>query len=189
MRELISKEIAIYNRVHGLMYESNVKMCTMTGMHSSISRLTESFIIGLQQDFPSTISTIFRTGDKLVRKSDEESSKCIFCESSIEILTPGKCSAMDALELSSKLGQTDKLSVNNFVKSEKNIKCDSCQCGADKHTESNVVKNQLCYACRLLVNEMDDLDLLPSSILKQANLQANRLKMKESIAEFLINDG
>ena len=31
----------------------------------SIRKLTEEFLVGLQADFPATLSTVFRTGDKL----------------------------------------------------------------------------------------------------------------------------
>ena len=31
----------------------------------SIRKLTEDFLVGLQADFPATLSTVFKTGDKL----------------------------------------------------------------------------------------------------------------------------
>ena len=37
---------------------------------SSIEELTKSFVIGLQEGFPSTVPTIFRTGDKLLLESN-----------------------------------------------------------------------------------------------------------------------
>ena len=66
---------------------------------ASIECLTESFIAGLQAEFPSTTSTVFRflpgscvthtglllyiccrTGDKLTVGGDEKSERCALCE-------------------------------------------------------------------------------------------------------------
>ena len=66
---------------------------------ASIERLTESFIAGLQVDFPSTTSTVFRcagrdtdtqnsmillvhyrTGDKLTVGGDKDSKRCTLCQ-------------------------------------------------------------------------------------------------------------
>ena len=52
--------------------------------NSTIYRLTEKFINGLQNDFPTTVATIFRTSDKLVPIDDLvidslPESKCLLC--------------------------------------------------------------------------------------------------------------
>ena len=51
--------------------------------NSTIYRLTEKFINGLQNDYPTTVATIFRTSDKLTPSEDLFSDGveyCILCE-------------------------------------------------------------------------------------------------------------
>lgn len=65
--------------------------------NASISRLTEDFVVKLQTDFPGTISTLFRTGDKLKSmavRSDSVDSSCVLCGATIE--EAPQCSAFTA---------------------------------------------------------------------------------------------
>ena len=65
MREFNKKEIAMYNHFRQLPDFSQMPTFAVKKdpLHS-IEKLSEDFIVGLQQDFPSTIPTVFRTGDK-----------------------------------------------------------------------------------------------------------------------------
>ena len=55
-------------------------LSTMSHSHVSIDRLTEEFVSGLQADLPFTVSTIFRTGDKLsVKESPDDVASCALC--------------------------------------------------------------------------------------------------------------
>lgn len=53
------------------------------GVKGSIRKLTETFVNGLQEDFPATIPTIFRTGDKICstipNTSSDKQEKCVLC--------------------------------------------------------------------------------------------------------------
>ncbi|KAJ3266141.1 Cytoplasmic tRNA 2-thiolation protein 2 [Borealophlyctis nickersoniae] len=79
-RDILSKEIGLYNEYENL---TSVHVPTLTtGMpaRSSIDRLTEEFIVGLDRDFPSTVSTITRTAFKAGTKWDEEGvGRCPLC--------------------------------------------------------------------------------------------------------------
>lgn len=47
---------------------------------SSLQEETESFIYRLQEEFPSTVYTIFHTGDKLkIKKKSVDERRCYFC--------------------------------------------------------------------------------------------------------------
>jgi len=49
--------------------------------HASIQKLTETFVTDLQEDFPATVSTVFRTGDKLsIGSSTAEDECCVLCQ-------------------------------------------------------------------------------------------------------------
>ncbi|CAG8434431.1 1985_t:CDS:10 [Ambispora gerdemannii] len=67
MKDMLSKEIGIYNQFTGLVDDIVITptLTSMMSVASSIERLTEDFIVGLEKDYPSTVSTIARTGAKL----------------------------------------------------------------------------------------------------------------------------
>uniref|UniRef100_A0A673AZ00 Cytoplasmic tRNA 2-thiolation protein 2 n=1 Tax=Sphaeramia orbicularis TaxID=375764 RepID=A0A673AZ00_9TELE len=65
MRDYSSKEIVFYNHMFKVPSIFIPGLDTMTADKSSIQRLTESFVTKLQADFPSTVSTIYRTSEKL----------------------------------------------------------------------------------------------------------------------------
>lgn len=80
LREFPANEVAMYASLNGLEAISIPNFTTLTPEGASIERLTESFIAGLQVDFPSTTSTVFRTGDKLTVVGEDSPKKCALCE-------------------------------------------------------------------------------------------------------------
>ena len=52
---------------------------TIKGTKSSLTKLTENYINGLEHDFPATVYTIFKTGNKL-KHPDSNGSKCSVCQ-------------------------------------------------------------------------------------------------------------
>ncbi|KAJ2375201.1 Cytoplasmic tRNA 2-thiolation protein 2 [Coemansia sp. RSA 2607] len=80
MRDFIAKEIAFFNRWTG--YTSVVVPTFTTGapVHASIDRLSETFVVGLDRDFASTVSTVCRTVQKLEPQAEALSAcPCIVC--------------------------------------------------------------------------------------------------------------
>ncbi|CAF4990636.1 unnamed protein product, partial [Rotaria socialis] len=53
-REIMSKEIAMYNRLNSFESLQNADIATMSGPQSSIFKLTETLVNDLQRQFPST---------------------------------------------------------------------------------------------------------------------------------------
>jgi len=111
MREFLSKEIAFYNRLNNIEPTVLPNLTTKSTGSASLDRLTEEFIEGLQAEFPQTVSTVFRTGNKLQAdlnsntaddtcrklcidslmsriKADENQFACILCRSSLDTLVP-----------------------------------------------------------------------------------------------------
>jgi len=78
MREFTAKEIAFYAVMKKIKYTVKPTLVTNSSIKSSIRRLTESFVNGLQNEFPSTVYTIFKTGNKL-KSCDRNDQKCIVC--------------------------------------------------------------------------------------------------------------
>ncbi|XP_009475764.1 PREDICTED: LOW QUALITY PROTEIN: cytoplasmic tRNA 2-thiolation protein 2 [Nipponia nippon] len=65
MREYMAKEIAFYNHFFDVPTVIAPPLPTKRREKPSIHQLMERFLLGLQEDFPSTISTVYRTGEKL----------------------------------------------------------------------------------------------------------------------------
>uniref|UniRef100_A0A8C8C679 Cytoplasmic tRNA 2-thiolation protein 2 n=1 Tax=Oncorhynchus tshawytscha TaxID=74940 RepID=A0A8C8C679_ONCTS len=85
MRDYSSKEIAYYNRMFDIPSVFIPGLDSKAQDKASIQRLTESFVTKLQTDFPSTVSTIYRTSEKLhtacppQNTNTQLSAKCLLC--------------------------------------------------------------------------------------------------------------
>jgi len=174
MRELSSKEVAIFNRLRNILVRLPKNITTMKSSDSCLQKKTEEFIIGLQTDFPHTVNTVFRTGDKICKneKFDKCSEKCVMCQSplldtdTLQMLTSGERIAEDEAGC---CGSSDECASKCF-----------------RLTEAEM-KSQLCYGCNLTFKDMGyNLDVLPKEALDNASAQLKRQKMKESIQEFLL---
>ncbi|KAF1405117.1 Cytoplasmic tRNA 2-thiolation protein 2, partial [Spheniscus humboldti] len=88
MREYMAKEIVFYNHFFDVPTVIAPPLPTKRREKPSIHRLMERFLLGLQEDFPSTISTVYRTGEKLSpapAKASSESQRCLLCLCALDI--------------------------------------------------------------------------------------------------------
>ncbi|NWU32509.1 CTU2 protein, partial [Dyaphorophyia castanea] len=82
MRDYTAKEIAFYNHFFSVPTVVVPPLFTKRREKPSIHQLVERFLLGLQEEFPSTISTVYRTGEKLSpepAKASSESQRCLLC--------------------------------------------------------------------------------------------------------------
>lgn len=188
MREFLSKEIAMYNHFLNIPFQIKCTLSTKADFKASILRLTENFVVGLQSQFPATVSTIYRIGNKLCPDSERIcEEKCILCQSYIDTTNSEECSALRALKLSEKLCQ--KLQNQDNCQISNNCCCKKGKDNSDCLSESRIDFIQyLCYSCQITVKEMKNQNLLPSSILLDAKQKLSRNQMKEKIKDFLLND-
>ncbi|XP_049816213.1 cytoplasmic tRNA 2-thiolation protein 2-A isoform X1 [Schistocerca nitens] len=138
MRDFMKKEIIFYNvfnKVSGVHIPSIV---TKVSSNQSIQKLTEKFVMELQQDYPSTASVVFRTGEKLSMPRDIKLSNetCSLCEAPLDDRNM-KSSSLQATEfsrLASHLGpsgfsadsiMSDSYSAKNNFPSEIKEECQS----------------------------------------------------------------
>lgn len=101
MRDFMKKEVVFYNvfnKVRGVYIPS---ITTKVSTNQSIQKLTEKFVMELQQDYPSTASVVFRTGEKLSMPKDIRLSNetCALCEAPIDDRNM-KSSSLQATEFS-----------------------------------------------------------------------------------------
>ncbi|XP_067001617.2 cytoplasmic tRNA 2-thiolation protein 2-A isoform X2 [Anabrus simplex] len=200
LRDLTSKEIVFYNIFNDMEAIHCPSFGTKSDPYCSIQKLTEKFIVELQNEFPSTISTVFRTGEKLsadnLSHTPEES--CVLCQAPLDTLSVAS-SALQATEFSrlvSRLGPSGF--PNHSVEARPNLNCEvdasDCrnisECGCQRSRLKKLTRGEvepwLCYGCRLILRDMQSLDHLPSSVLR--NIQENmRLQaMRNEIKDFLL---
>ncbi|NXH86844.1 CTU2 protein, partial [Edolisoma coerulescens] len=82
MRDYTAKEIAFYNHFFSVPTVVVPPLFTKRREKPSIHQLVERFLLGLQEEFPSTISTVYRYGEKLSpepAKASSESQRCLLC--------------------------------------------------------------------------------------------------------------
>ncbi|CAF0770191.1 unnamed protein product [Rotaria sordida] len=125
-REIMSKEIAMYNRLNSIESLQNIDISTMSGIQSSIFKLSETLVNDLQRQFPSTVSTIFRTSDKL--EKNLKSERCDLC-----------CYPLDLDEDQSLLSDQDRIKLIHQL--------------FDTRSDSNDPVH-VCYACRRLLRDV-----------------------------------
>lgn len=119
MREFSKKEIALYNKFH-LLPEPLAFPAFSTKKETffSITKLTEDFILGLQENFPATIPTIFRTGDKFQVDPDEsinlEHLHCVLYQGLLDTQMDVPCS-LQATQFSQLISQRG---AQNFERQE-----------------------------------------------------------------------
>ncbi|KAK4875164.1 hypothetical protein RN001_011586 [Aquatica leii] len=78
LRNFTIKEIALYNFFNGL--EPVRFLAENVNPYKSIQNLMQKFVSDLQENYPATISTIVRTGDKLGVNKNVGEAKCLLCK-------------------------------------------------------------------------------------------------------------
>ncbi|XP_066154900.1 cytoplasmic tRNA 2-thiolation protein 2-A [Euwallacea fornicatus] len=78
LRAFDMKELAYYNVLNRLTPVSIKQL--VVNSHSSIQELMKQFITGLQRDYPATVATVVRTGDKLALDKSKVFGKCKLCQ-------------------------------------------------------------------------------------------------------------
>nr|XP_057933085.1 cytoplasmic tRNA 2-thiolation protein 2 [Doryrhamphus excisus]XP_057933086.1 cytoplasmic tRNA 2-thiolation protein 2 [Doryrhamphus excisus] len=209
MRDHTAKEIAYHNRLFHVQCVFTPNLHTKAKAKSSIQHLTESFVNNLQVDFPSTVSTIYRTSEKLQTacknsSSEDHGDKCLLCMCSLD--TSGEmASAFQATLISERLSQAKSADANGPLPGENpgrsGPQTGSCcrgpgqRCVEDggcspalRPPDTLDVRPWLCYSCQLTVKDMSSVDVLPGCILSEARRRQTRSRMREEISDFLLDD-
>ncbi|XP_070772191.1 cytoplasmic tRNA 2-thiolation protein 2 [Enoplosus armatus] len=219
MRDYSAKEIAYYNRMFNVPSVFIPSLDTKTTDKASIQRLTESFVTKLQADFPSTVSTIYRTSEKLQTACKSSTTadhcdRCLLCMCALDTAVEN-ASAFKATLISEQLSQTKSPGAVSAeiarqkpapVEPESTAPPGQCCssgggedcgtaasgggcCSSAKVPETNDLKSLLCYSCQLTIKDMSSVERLPQYILSEAQRRRRRSHMREEISEFLLNDG
>ncbi|KAM9122276.1 cytoplasmic tRNA 2-thiolation protein 2 isoform 2-T2 [Pangshura tecta] len=109
MREYSAKEIAFYNHLFGVPTVFTPALGTKAMEKASIHGVIERFLYGLQAEFPSTVSTVYRTGEKLSATPGDagpatEPERCLLCLCALDTNVEDG-SALQAILVSEQLSQ------------------------------------------------------------------------------------
>ncbi|XP_029306319.1 cytoplasmic tRNA 2-thiolation protein 2 isoform X2 [Cottoperca gobio] len=208
MTEYSAKEIAYYNRMFRVPAVFTASLDTRTADKSSIQHLTESFVIKLQADFPSTVSTIYRTSEKLqtaCRSSSTEEcwDRCLLCVCALDTAAEN-ASAFKATLISEQLSQSKspKATRPNPESTAPAGQCcspagggdcgkaasDGGCCSSAKAPETAHLRSLLCYSCQLTIKDMSSVEHLPQYILSEAQRRRRRSQMRQEIRDFLLDE-
>ncbi|XP_068183709.1 cytoplasmic tRNA 2-thiolation protein 2 [Antennarius striatus] len=216
MRDYSVKEVAYHNHMFDVASVFIPGLDTKTPDKASIQRLTESFVTKLQADFPSTVSTIYRTSEKLQTAGRSSSTaatdnhsggRCLLCMCNLDTATNAEnASAFKATLISEQLSQAKRPGAtrcsSDTPRPNAGQRCSSGEagdcgrteggggcCSSSKTVETDDLKSLLCYSCQLTVKDMASLERLPQYILSEAQKRQRRSQMREEISEFLLEDG
>ena len=214
LREFSVDEVAFFNMYHLPEIVVTPHVTNASGQDQrnySIEKLTESFVLGLQSGFPSTVPTIFRTGDKLRCESlTDESSQCSLCLGAIDVLDNGRsCTALEAVKFSKlvseqgpkglpeteltanafdrlKLTETyeEQLSENDSCGQGMCAEGSSCKKSGRQQEEEEVLCKGFCYSCWTILSTMQP---IPDLLRDEAMKKRRQRDMRAEIQDFLLD--
>ncbi|XP_068941664.1 cytoplasmic tRNA 2-thiolation protein 2 [Petaurus breviceps papuanus] len=203
MRDYTLKEIAFYNRMFGVPSVFTPAIDTKAPDKASIHRLMESFILRLQAQFPSTISTVYRTSEKLVKAprdgdaANAGTARCLLCTCALDVDSADSATAFGAQtseHLSQKPppapalppGAPGRPCCTRGTKRQPGC-CQDTRPSEREGPRASFIE-QLCYSCRVNMKDMPLLDPLPSYILMESQCRRQRAWEKQEIQEFLFEE-
>ncbi|KAM7058715.1 cytoplasmic tRNA 2-thiolation protein 2 isoform 1-T1 [Molossus nigricans] len=200
MRDHTLKEVAFYNRLFAVPSVFTPAIDTKAPEKASIHRLMEAFMLRLQAQFPSVISTVYRTSEKLVKAPRDGSAdgppgaRCLLCTCTLDIDTADSATAFGAQ--TSHLSQTQPPTPPAEAPTTPCCsaavgRAQGCCWGAGPCGRGDPrarVIEQLCYGCRVNMKDLPSLDPLPPYILTEAQLRSQRAWVLQEMQEYLVED-
>ncbi|XP_009195314.1 cytoplasmic tRNA 2-thiolation protein 2 isoform X3 [Papio anubis] len=201
MRDHTLKEVAFYNRLFSVPSVFTPAVDTKAPEKASIHRLMEAFILRLQTQFPSTVSTVYRTSEKLVKAprdgpaAGDSSPCCLLCMCALDVDAADSATAFGA-QTSSRLSQMQSPTPLTETRTPPGSCCSpgvgrvqGCGQGACRREDPQAcIEEQLCYSCRVNMKDLPSLDPLPPYILAEAQLRTQRAWVLQEIRDCLIED-
>uniref|UniRef100_A0A2K6QXL3 Cytoplasmic tRNA 2-thiolation protein 2 n=1 Tax=Rhinopithecus roxellana TaxID=61622 RepID=A0A2K6QXL3_RHIRO len=201
MRDHTLKEVAFYNRLFSVPSVFTPAIDTKAPEKASIHRLMEAFILRLQTQFPSTVSTVYRTSEKLVKAprdgpaASDSSPCCLLCMCALDVDAADSATAFGA-QTSSRLSQMQSPTPLTETRTPLGPCCSpgvgrvqGCGQGACRREDPQAcIEEQLCYSCRVNMKDLPSLDLLPPYMLAEAQLRTQRAWVLQEIQDCLIED-
>jgi len=212
LREFTDKETSVYNNLNKVETYAPISLETKAAPQSSIQRATEEFVLGLQRDFSSTVSTVWKTGEKLVGRQNQGEGEpsfetCSLCKGVRDV--PEE-STLDVATVLSRLSPTEErsgvggiatasraLDLSAIISRHKTTNTDN-QHLVENFTLSNDLNSTnrvLCLSCRVISREIHDnnpnQDLtktMPTFVVNDASLNNKQRELRDKISDFLLDE-
>ncbi|XP_017117009.1 cytoplasmic tRNA 2-thiolation protein 2 isoform X1 [Drosophila elegans] len=86
LKDLNEQEIQFYVHAQRLkpLLQGGSRYGQERGQTASLQNLTSAFVANLQKNYASTVSTVFRTGDKIAVNAHPEQATCVQCQSALD---------------------------------------------------------------------------------------------------------
>lgn len=201
MRDFTQQELIYYSEYHQI---NSVK--PELGTPTSIQTLARNFTTELESQFSGTISTIFRTADKISPRSNVQQSietNCALCDARLDLVpSDSEVTAMRAIEVSKLVssGCINSSSPSNEEDGDSNClishsgneeRCnDSAECSCKNNMTSQItaedVWRYLCYSCRRIFQNSEILRTLPAPLLFAVQQRIALENMRQKISDFLL---
>lgn len=162
IRTLISLEVETYVKLNqNIKWPNQINNFvgrTSTTPNASIQNLTKQFVDGLQENFASTVSTVFRTGDKITAAaptiSNQSTGKtCTFCYSVLDFENSPTLFAIEySRAVSASAGHSDINDAQLMTQ-----KANDAVLGLTDEDDIKLYKN-LCHGCRNIFRDLHSED-------------------------------
>ncbi|KAH8245207.1 hypothetical protein KR032_006456 [Drosophila birchii] len=142
LKDLNEQEVQFYVHAQRLkpLLKSRSRYGQERGETASLQNLTSAFVTNLQQNYASTVSTVFRTGDKIAPNKQPEQTSCVHCQSALD---SNLSDTLLAIEYSRSVSEAGVALYKNG---------EDLEGLAKKRLES---QDGLCHACNRIQTELD----------------------------------
>lgn len=166
MRNVSSLEVETYVRLdqslRELIQDNDYFHIAKTKSATSIQSLTQQFIDNLQENFASTVSTVFRTGDKISAAAstqqndhnDQPKQTCKFCHSELDYENSATLFATEYSRCVSACA--DQQEINDGDSMQKKAQQQLLGQNNDDDDDTNSLIKSLCHACRNIFRDLDE---------------------------------
>lgn len=201
MRDFTQQELVYYSKYHNI---NSVKSMESSSPATSIQILARNFTTELESQFSGTISTVFRTADKISSRDNVQQNiedNCALCDARLDFVSSGnEVTAMRAIEVSKLVsskcvntsflsneenGESNCLNSDNKERCNNNAEC-SCRNNRKSQVTAEDVLRHLCYSCRRIFRNSEILRTLPSPLVFAVQQRIALKNMREKISDFLL---
>jgi len=180
LREFSNKEIVVFNGLSKVPSVVPENLETGTSPLSSIQRATEHFILGLQTDFSSTVSTVCKTGEKLagnqLKKIDtaknDSIERCCLCNTVLDVVETPLNDAELLRQITSPSLKANDIKGGSYATAARALDVTTVISRASSGAEvertndesssapsvHETISRALCYSCRLISRECENSD-------------------------------
>uniref|UniRef100_A0A8D9EPH9 Cytoplasmic tRNA 2-thiolation protein 2 n=1 Tax=Cacopsylla melanoneura TaxID=428564 RepID=A0A8D9EPH9_9HEMI len=184
LRDFSSKEVIYYNLFNDLAAIHVPSLATLAEPLGSLQKAAESFVSDLQTNFPSTVSTVFRTADKLSLdfSSLDPAKNCALCKAPLDTRSDLASSSMGATKFSRLVSNATREELNTIqVTSSDDVTSQATSTGSEG------LQSGLCYACQYVIKDMkSSQEGVGEEILKKALEEESVTAMENQIKDFIL---